>query len=156
MKRLRYREGDWFAIPLRDGSYARGVVTHLNKKGILLGYFFGPALKLMPTTAQGREMSPDKAVFVALCGDLGFVKERWRVVGPIEPWSRERWRIPRFVRKDIVSGSVVLVTYDDELREVVTEMPPIEEFRSLKLPEDGVWGAGAVETRLTDLLRRST
>ena len=41
MPKASYREGDWFAVPLRDGGYAAGLIARANPKGVLLGYFFG-------------------------------------------------------------------------------------------------------------------
>ena len=40
MATVRYREGDWFAVPLRDGGFGVGVIARANPKAALLGYFW--------------------------------------------------------------------------------------------------------------------
>lgn len=50
-KRLPYREGTWFALPLRKGGYAVGVVARMAPRGrIILAYFFGPKRNQIPST----------------------------------------------------------------------------------------------------------
>jgi len=46
MQEPSYSEGDWFAVPLRGGGFAAGVIARAmpRKEGVLLGYFFGPRL----------------------------------------------------------------------------------------------------------------
>lgn len=39
MAKINDREGDWFAVPLRKGGYAVGLIAHANPDGVLLGYF---------------------------------------------------------------------------------------------------------------------
>lgn len=41
MPRAKYREGDWFAVPV-DGWFAVGVVARAGRGPVLFGYFFGP------------------------------------------------------------------------------------------------------------------
>jgi hypothetical protein len=48
MENIKYREGDWFAVPLRNGGFAVGLVARANPKAALLGYFFGPKTKGYP------------------------------------------------------------------------------------------------------------
>ena len=38
-RKLPYSEGDVFAVPLPDGGYGVGVVTRMDGKGSVLGYF---------------------------------------------------------------------------------------------------------------------
>ncbi len=41
MKKLPYKEGTWFAVPLKCGGHAVGIATRIAPKGrVLLAYFF--------------------------------------------------------------------------------------------------------------------
>src|SRR5262249_58700798 len=44
----RYREGDWFAVPLGDGRYVLGRIAR-HHRATVLGYFFKPAYDHVPT-----------------------------------------------------------------------------------------------------------
>ena len=46
--RGEYREGDWFAVPSRDGGFAVGVIARANPGGVLLGYSFGTLRSEIP------------------------------------------------------------------------------------------------------------
>lgn len=49
-----YREGSRFAVPLRQGGYAVGLVARVNPRGVLLGYFFGPRHDVPGPSATSR------------------------------------------------------------------------------------------------------
>jgi hypothetical protein len=51
-RKLPDSEGDGFAVPLRDGGYAIGVVARMDRKGSVLGYFFGPRYDEPPKLAE--------------------------------------------------------------------------------------------------------
>jgi hypothetical protein len=53
MRRIKYYEGQWFAIPLRTGGYGLGVVVRGgNKTKGGLGYFFGPRYDSIPNEKE--------------------------------------------------------------------------------------------------------
>lgn len=41
-RKLNYKEGDWFAVPLGGAGYALGLVARVGRRGVTFGYFFGP------------------------------------------------------------------------------------------------------------------
>jgi hypothetical protein len=68
---IRYREGQWFAIPLRKEGYALGIIVrgcYKTKGG--LGYFFGPKYAEIPNDEATWEKKPEEAILIARFGDL--------------------------------------------------------------------------------------
>jgi Immunity protein 26 len=59
-----YSEGDWFAIPLRGGGFATGLIARMmpHREGVLLGYFFGPRRDKVPTLDELRDLSTPDAI----------------------------------------------------------------------------------------------
>jgi hypothetical protein len=152
MKYQNVHEGDWFAVPLREGGYAFGVVARKGKRGILLGYFFGPKRKTMPSLEDAEKMLPHEAVLVERFGDLGLRDRTWPLLGPLKAWSREAWPIPDFCRTEVPGGRTWRVIYADDPRTPAREEQCSAAVAS-KLREQGLAGAGAVEIQLTELLR---
>lgn len=151
-RRIPYREGDCFVVPLRDGRSAVGVVARIDGKGGAIGYFFGPACAKIPSAEALVRLAPKDAVLVANFGDLGLLRGRWKVVGQIEPWQRDEWPLPLFVRRDVINGTPRKVVYREPDFHAEVELLPCSEEEAKRLPEDGVMGSGFVEIRLTKLL----
>lgn len=155
-RKLPYKEGDWFAVPLRSKGYALGLVARMNGKGIVLGYFFGPLYKQSPTERDTLELSSKDAVLVCQFGDLGFVEGKWYIIyRPDEGgWRREEWPLPAFGRIVPVQGALLAfrTEYDeDDINHVIREVPvSIEEAH--QLPNNALYGDIAVEIVLTKLL----
>lgn len=147
-----YREGSVFALPLRAGGFAVGVVARVSadKSGGLLGYFFAPKLTVVPGGEVVPSLQPANALKVLIFGDLSLRNGEWPVIGEIPEWRREEWPMPDFVRRDDISKKAWRVRYsDDDVCEVISEQP--EPFDST-LERDSLFGAGAVELLLTRLL----
>lgn len=149
MARTNYREGDWFAVPLREGGYAIGLVARANRDGVLLGYFFGPRRDALPSLADAQGLAPDDAVLVGKFGHLGLKQGKWLVLGRLEEWSRDAWPMPAFIRNEELTGRSFKVIYgDDDPNKLVheEEIPPGAAEQG---PKDGLMGAGFVEKVLT-------
>jgi hypothetical protein len=75
MPETTYREGDWFAVPLRAGGFAAVIVARAmpGREGVLLGYFFGPRRDRVPTLDELSALSASDAVLVERFGDLGIL-----------------------------------------------------------------------------------
>ena len=152
MARVDYREGTWFAVPLRDGGFGVGVVARANVGGVLLGYFFGPKHAEVPELSNLAGLRTDDAALIAMFGLLGLKRGDWPVLGRLAGWDRREWPIPVFVRHEELSGRSFQVFYDDDdankvIREV--QVPPSEAGQG---PKDGLMGAGFTEKVLTTLL----
>lgn len=150
--RSKSKEGDVFAVPLRSGGYAVGLIARIakNNSGGMLGYFFYPKYHDVPSQAVIESLQPAAAIKAIIFGDLSILRGEWPVVGAISDWNRERWPMPEFIRKDDISRKAWKVKYsEDDLSTIVSEQP--EAFDS-PLERDAVYGAGAVELLLTKLL----
>jgi len=143
---LPYREGTWFAVPLRRGGFAVGVVARTSREGkVLLGYFFGPRRRSVPSLADVQSSRPQDATLVVRFGDLSLIQGEWPIVGDTR-LDRSSWTVPDFARTDPLSGRSWRVRYDDRDPNVVVSEDPI--VTEPALPRDGLYGAGAVEAAL--------
>ncbi|MGK3998680.1 immunity 26/phosphotriesterase HocA family protein [Sorangium sp. So ce1024] len=151
MKRRRPApDGTVFLVPLRDGGHAIGVLARATGEGHAFGYFFGPRVS-RGSDVDMAKLVPGNAILVGKFGDLEILRKNWPVVGALENWAPERWRMLPMARVDEATGRAWLATYDDsfaciEEREIDAEM-------ATKHPYDRMMGAGAVEIRLTGLIR---
>jgi hypothetical protein len=152
VKKLPYREGDVFSVPLTSGKFSVGVIARADKKGkVVLAYFFDIKLsenfnlKLLP------EMNVNNAIFVKRIGDLGLISGDWKIVGSLDNWHRDQWPIPKFLRKPVGDNQGWIVTYgDDNLLVPASEERCAKE--DLEMDRDGIAGAGFVEKTLSKLL----
>jgi hypothetical protein len=157
--RLPYREGDWFAVPLRDGGWAVGRVARMPpppKRGIdLLGYFFGPIRDCVPVLKDVDSLASKDAVGIKCISDLGLISGRWPVLGGRGPdWAaeRDRWPMPAFGFHDEIRGCYFRREYPDDPRQLWLRQVPITAEEYVRLPRDGFAFDGAVEIWLTRLL----
>jgi Immunity protein 26 len=112
--RVKYREGDRFAVPLRDGGSEVGLIVRANPKAALLGYFFGPARPEVPALDDVASLEPGDGVLVRKLGYLGTVQGKWPLLGRVDGWDRRVWPMPVFVRHKELTGRSFRVFYDDD------------------------------------------
>lgn len=150
MARVKYPEGTAFLVPLRNGGFARGVVARVNPRAAcIFGYFFGPKHN-EPSTVDLNGLDPQMAIASMRFGDLGIIKGEWKILGHIQEWNRDCWKMPDFIRREPIANRAWLVRYSDcDPARVEGEAPvPLDT----DLPEDSSWGCGAVELYLTQVL----
>jgi len=150
MRKLPYREGTWFGVPLEGGGFGVGVVARAAPKGgIILAYFFGPKRDTVPTLAQIEGLKARDAVLCIRVTSLGLIRGTWPIIGHAEFWQRSEWPMPVFVRPE--GRRVWLVYYADD-------NPNRTEAEALAAPEttglgiDSLYGDGAAEFVLTQAL----
>lgn len=156
-KRIKYSEGQWFAVPLKTGGYALGIIVRGNYKtkgG--LGYFFGPRYKEVPDERETWLKKPSDAILITWFGDLGIIWGRWPLIPSTRPFRREEWPVPKFQRIDALNPAKGwLVEYSQEVAGI-GELPIRETYCDAKelmeLPKDSLLGYEAVEIVLTKLL----
>ena len=153
MARSSYREGDWFAVPLREGGFAIGLVARANRDGVLLGYFFGPRRDALPSLADAQGLVPADAVLVGKFGHLGLKQGKWPVLGQVEDWNRDAWPMPAFVRYEELTGQSFKVIYDGDDPNRLIREEEISPGTAEQGPKDGLMGAGFVEKVLTSATR---
>jgi hypothetical protein len=149
-----YREGDWFAVPLRRGGFAAVIIARAmpRNEGVLLGYFFGPMRESVPTLDELSPLSASGAVLVERFGDLGILDVTWTLVGHTDRWDRSAWPTPAFGRFEELTGRAFKVTYDDADPNTLLCEERIDPHELARMPKDGLSGAGAVERILTRLV----
>jgi hypothetical protein len=153
-KRL-YREGDLFAVPLRDHGYALGLVARCQPRGrILFGYFFSSRHSAPPKLSDLSTLAPDDAVLRCRFGDLGIAERSWPVLGQLPGWNREIWKMPAFVRVEALTGHKMQVIYSDADPSVEVGETGLAHDAETE-PKDGLAGSGFVELRLTNLVNQS-
>jgi hypothetical protein len=150
--KLPYREGTWFAVPLRDGGFGVGVVARMSPEGkIILCYFFGPRRTSVPSLKEVESLDPAGAIRVIRIGDLSLIRAEWPIIGNSPLWNRSDWTMPPFARRDDVSGTAWRVQYSDSDPNAIDR--EIAEPYESSLERDSVFGAGAVELLMTRLLK---
>lgn len=151
-RRLPYGDGDWFAVPLREGGgYGVGVVARHDRRGGVIGYFFPLRSDEAPTLADVAGLRPSDALRVMRFGDLGLIKGQWPILGKLEDWRDEDWPIPPFGRREPTGRAFRVIYSAGDLRGPARE-EPISDEECDRLPRDALSGAGAVELVLTQLL----
>jgi hypothetical protein len=149
--KLPYREGSVFAVPLKNGTLALGVVARATKKGrVLLGYFFKEQYLTLPNSATIQSLKPGHAIKIIQFGDLHLIEGRWPIVGQLELWDRKDWPTVPFVRKHPITGKTLRIIYSDEDPNVVVKELP--EPPDSTLERDSLYGAEAVEIALSKIL----
>lgn len=153
MTKLPYKEGTWFAIPLRQGGYAAGVVArHVPREGkIVLAYFFGPKLDTIPALRELACLLPDAAIKIARVGDLSLLEGNWPIIGDSPNWQRDKWPMPAFIRRDDIGKAAWRVDYaDDNPNQVISEQRVF--YDSTQYERDVLSGAGAAEIVISRML----
>jgi len=156
-KHIKYSEGEWFAVPLKDSGYALGIIARGSHKvkGPHLGYFFGPRYKDIPDEQETWRKQPSEAILIAWFGPLGILRGTWPLILSTRPFRREEWPVPLFGQIDPGNPAKGwLVEYSQETDGL--DLPIRRIYCDAKnltgLPEDGVYGYEAIENVLTKLL----
>ena len=150
--KVNYSEGTLFAIPLRNGGFAVGLIARATKKGPwVLAYLFGPKRDSVPTLAEISGLDPSSAVKIVRAGDLHLVDGTWTIIGHLRDFRRDAWPFPKFVRSDEIGRRAWVVEYaEEDPGRAIVEVPIA--FGTSPLDRDSGFGAGAVELVLTKIL----
>ncbi|MGH7743737.1 MAG: immunity 26/phosphotriesterase HocA family protein [Candidatus Dormibacteria bacterium] len=151
---MKYQEGDWFAVPLRDGAgFGVGVIARMAPdRDVLLGYFFGPRLPVIPDMNEVEGLRASQAVMVRRFGALSLARGEWPILGSSRNWERQNWPMPQFARHVEIDNRAWRVDYPDDDPNAIPRESPITVEGYKLLPRDGMLGAGAVEVLLTKAL----
>jgi hypothetical protein len=151
-KHIRYAEGQWFAVPLKDGGYALGIIVRGSSKtrgG--LGYFFGPRYPDVPDEDETWRKQPADAVLVAWFLDDGISWGQWPLIPSTRPFRREEWPVPAFWRFEpgnLGKGWVVAYRQDDDGSKIPEQQTYVDAKRAGRLPDDRVDSFAGIESRL--------
>lgn len=149
---LPFKEGTWFAVPLAQSGYALGRVGRHSPEGdVILGYFFGPKRRRVPTLDEVEHLEPNEAVAVFCSSELGIMDGTWPIIGNSRRWERERWPIPGFVRRDPISRTAWRVIYSESDPSTVVAEERIP-YEAVGLQPDRYSGHKAAEIHLSRIL----
>lgn len=152
MKPLPYQEGTWFAVPLKGGGYAAGVVARMAPPGrIILTYLFGPRRAALPALADVDHFRAGDALRRLRTGDMGLVNRSWPIIGSAPSWDRRAWPMPAFIRRAELLRRAWRVMYCD------ADPGRLEREESVPydtgdLESDSLYGYAATELLMTKLL----
>jgi hypothetical protein len=142
--RQRYRDGDWFAVPLGDGTYALGRIAR-SKSGIVFGYFFGPPLDHVPSLDEVGSRTAADSVTQMLFSHLGLRDGEWPVLGQTE-WNPEEWPLVEFERR--IDDKLYAVRWNEETLNDEISSVRLDPSEAGQRPSDALAGAGAAVARL--------
>jgi hypothetical protein len=154
--RVKYGEGDLFAVPLDGGGYGTVLVSRRARSLLALGYFYGPRRPRTPLAAELVGLEPSSAVWVALFSALGIRDGDWPRIGHLDGWDRARWPVPGFRAGSLLlADQPIRIDLDDNdiSLEVGRRLVSREEWGSLA-EDDGVNGYRAAEIVLSKKLAR--
>lgn len=152
MKKINYNLGTIFSLPLKDGGFGVGIVAKVskNKKGIILSYFSNKRFDNIPTLKEVQDLTDFP--YAWRIGDLSLINEDWNIVGQKDNFKSEDWPMPLFIRKDPFSNKAWEVKYkEDDVQSVQSET--LTESNRKDIEIDSLKGAGAVEVKLSNLLK---
>lgn len=156
IEKIKYKEGQWFAVPLQTEGYALGIIvrgSYINGGG--LGYFFGPKFTEVPDGLVTTRLLPGDAILVARFSGIGVLFKRWPLINSPRTFIRDEWPLPSFWQEDFLNPEKgflrdYMVTNRGRwilIREIYTMKP-----EKKGLVKDSDLGGGVVELRLTELL----
>lgn len=153
-RKLPYKEGDWFAVPLRTQGYGVGRVARMSGRGLVIGYFFGPKHNQLPTVEDVIDLTPDDAILIRRLGDLGLLEGEWPIIYRPEPevWLRNDWPLPAFGSIAVDQSRAWRTEYSEEDINKVIREAQVDVEQARHLPDDALAGYGALEIVLTKLL----
>ena len=149
--KINYKEGTWFAIPLREGGYGVGVAARA-KRACILAYLFGPRRESVPKLDEISMLKADSAVIVLRVGDLGLVNGKWPIIGNAQSWNYSDWPMPVFFRREVLPPFRKWRVYYSDTEPNKTIKEELESNERPDLSESGLYGSGAAEIKLTKLL----
>jgi hypothetical protein len=152
-RKLPYKEGDWFAVPMDNATWALGMAARVSRGGGVLGYFFGPRRLEVPAAGETRGLNANNPIDICKFGDIGPINGEWPVIHQTDDWRRDQWPMPAFGRVDLVDPRIGYrsIYRDDSIEGLVTETRvTAEEARSL--PYDCSYGYLALIDHLQRLL----
>ncbi len=156
MRSPKYAPGDVFRGPLRSGGYAVGVIARVGPDGIICGFFYSPQVGDTPNVTVAVTGEPTAPLLVARVVDRGLATGAWPVVARVRAWDTDVWRMPTFHRFEQLTGRFIAVEYADHDPNRLVRERVIAANDALQLPEDDLYGAGALELELGALLREKS
>jgi len=153
MVKKNYKEGDWFAVPLKHSGFAVGLAARNTPRGhVILAYFLDKKFDSIPGLDELENFTVEDTGLVLQVGGLGLVNGEWKVIGKASNWNRSQWPMPKFVRREPITNRIWLITYSDDNPNLVLSEKLINQEEAFGLGTDSLYGYGAAEKKLSKLL----
>lgn len=152
-RKLTYSEGDWFAVPLKDGGYGIGLAARVGRRGAVFGYFYGPRHPNIPKSDDTQFLNAENAILLGIFGDLGLLDSSWPIIRKSDEWDRTKWPLPAFGRIDSLDPNLGFRTVYEEnnLLEIISEKE-VSAREAASLTEDGLYGYISLANYLNKLI----
>lgn len=148
-KKINSKEGDVFAVPLRQGGYGIGLIAREHKT-ITLGYFFKKNYLSVPEEVDVAGINKWEVALIGKFSTMGIENGEWPLLKTTFKFNREQWPIPVLKMQDPLSEKYFAVIYDDTLFNEERHLITKEEAD--KLFGHGLYGYGALEKKLSSIL----
>jgi hypothetical protein len=153
---IPYREGQFFLVPIEQGTYVVGLIARApSRGGVLLGYFFGPRRRRAPEAEWLNSRLAEQAAMICRFRDTPLFQGDWKLLGALPTFARAAWPVPAFHRFD---GSVTQSPGNDVVQDWRVEysdgnlIVPLKETPAhgddLKLGDDMVCDPGLLAQEL--------
>ena len=136
-KKIKVKEGDVFAVPLRQGGYGIGLVAREHKT-LTLGYFFKKIYSSVPDDIDITDINKWEVVLIGKFSSMGIENGEWPLIKIIPDYNRNEWPIPVLKMQEPLSEKYFAVVYDDTL--INDERYLISEEEAKKLFNHGLYG----------------
>jgi hypothetical protein len=150
----RYREGDWFAAPLRDGRYVLGRIAR-HYRGTVFGYFFAPPFVHVPTLDDTRGRRAEESFTQMLFSHLGLRDGEWPVLGLAGDRDRDAWPLVEFEWRLEIPGradKLYAVRVEEENLNRRASVTEVDISEAGKRPSESLSGSGAAVVHLEQAL----
>ncbi len=91
-RRIKYEEGDWFAVPIGEGIYCLGMVGGKDPQiRSFIGYYFPKTFDSVPTVDDIQGLQSSDAVFISWTGNPGVYSGVWPIIGRQPDFNKHEW-----------------------------------------------------------------
>jgi hypothetical protein len=91
MAKMSHREGAWFAVPPRGGSFDVGVIARPNPKSALPGVLLRSKTSMFPSSVMSPNSNPATQALGGQVGHLGLTQCTSSIAGHLLDWDRAGW-----------------------------------------------------------------
>jgi hypothetical protein len=146
----RYKQGDWFHVPLGSENDAIGIITAASGSR-LFGYFFVVPAGSIPEPAELKALHARDAIACALFSGDGLEQARWRIVATSLVFEADRWPFPEFATRGAFGRSWIRQIYDPQTLRIASRKAVSPEAAA-HLPDARFASPLELEARLRALI----
>lgn len=156
-RRQKIDEGCLFTIFVNDGGHCFvGLLVRKPPRGavpVAIAYFYGPFSTTPLVSSLSEYVEQHKPVLILRVGIRLLKNGGWKIVGQLKEWNRDRWPLPSFMKKDLVSGTTYLVQVNDDAPAEDRAVTAVSGPHDPDSPIDILTGPEAAEALLSKLAK---